>query len=46
MAVSTRFIVITLNRGRMTNANAIHGVWLGVESVSCVLSLRLEVVSI
>lgn len=41
LAVSTQFIVITHNRVTMTNADAIYGVSMGVDSVSRVLSMRL-----
>jgi chromosome segregation protein len=46
LAASTQFVVITHNRVTMTNANAIYGVSMGVDSVSRVLSMRLSEVPI
>ncbi|MGH2482343.1 MAG: chromosome segregation protein SMC, partial [Ktedonobacteraceae bacterium] len=42
LARSTQFIVITHNRVTMTSAQAIYGVSMGGDSVSRLLSLRLE----
>ena len=42
----TQFIVITHNRVTMTHANAIYGVSMGGDSVSRVLSMKLEEVAI
>ena len=42
----TQFIVITHNRVTMTHANAIYGVSMGGDSVSRVLSMKLEEVAL
>ncbi|MBF6589205.1 MAG: chromosome segregation protein SMC [Ktedonobacterales bacterium] len=42
LAEQTQFIVITHNRVTMTHANAIYGISMGADSVSRVLSMRLE----
>ncbi len=42
LAVATQFIVITHNRGTIEAADALYGVTVGDDSVSRVISLRLE----
>ena len=42
LAEQTQFIVITHNRVTMTHANAIYGISMGGDSVSRVLSMKLE----
>ena len=42
----TQFIVITHNRVTMTHANAIYGISMGGDSVSRVLSMKLEEVAL
>ncbi len=42
LAEQTQFIVITHNRVTMTHTNAIYGISMGADSVSRVLSMRLE----
>ena len=42
LAVRTQFIVITHNRGTIEAADALYGVTVGDDSVSRVISLRLE----
>ena len=42
LAERTQFIVITHNRVTMTHANAIYGITMGPDSVSKVLSMRIE----
>ena len=42
LAASTQFIVITHNRGTIEAADALYGVTVGEDSVSRVISLRLE----
>lgn len=46
LAENTQFIVITHNRVTMTHANAIYGISMGGDSVSRVLSMKLEEVPI
>ena len=41
-AVQTQFIVITHNRGTIEAADALYGVTVGDDSVSRVISLRLD----
>ena len=42
LAERTQFIVITHNRGTIEAADALYGVTVGDDSVSRVISLRLE----
>ena len=42
LATTTQFIVITHNRGTIETADALYGVTVGDDSVSRVISLRLE----
>ncbi|HET9681106.1 MAG TPA: hypothetical protein VFP19_03635, partial [Candidatus Limnocylindrales bacterium] len=42
LARQTQFIVITHNRGTIETADALYGVTVGDDSVSRVISLRLE----
>lgn len=42
LAAATQFIVITHNRGTIETADALYGVTVGNDSVSRVISLRLE----
>jgi chromosome segregation protein len=42
LAESTQFIVITHNRGTIEAADALYGVTVGDDSVSRVISLRLD----
>ena len=42
LARETQFIVITHNRGTIEAARTIYGVSIGADSVSRVLSLRLD----
>jgi chromosome segregation protein len=42
LARETQFIVITHNRGTIEAASTIYGVSMGADSVSRVLSLRLD----
>src|SRR5450759_3591203 len=42
LAARTKFIVITHNRGTIESADALYGVTVGDDSVSRVISLRLE----
>ena len=42
LAESTQFVVITHNRGTIEAANTIYGVSMGEDSVSKVISLKLE----
>ncbi|MGH2514801.1 MAG: hypothetical protein ACRDHP_04020, partial [Ktedonobacterales bacterium] len=46
LADNTQFIVITHNRVTMTHANAIYGISMGGDSVSRVLSMKLEEVPV
>ena len=46
LAEQTQFIVITHNRVTMTHANAIYGISMGGDSVSRILSMKLEEVPI
>jgi chromosome segregation protein len=42
LADRTQFVVITHNRGTIEAANTIYGVSMGEDSVSKVISLKLE----
>ena len=42
LTARTQFIVITHNRGTIESADALYGVTVGDDSVSRVISLRLE----
>ena len=42
LATNTQFIVITHNRGTIESADALYGVTVGDDSVSRVISLRLD----
>ncbi len=42
LAAATQFIVITHNRGTIESADALYGITVGDDSVSRVISLRLE----
>ena len=42
LAESTQFVVITHNRGTIRSADALYGVTVGNDSVSRVISLRLD----
>jgi chromosome segregation protein len=42
LAEATQFIVITHNRGTIEAADALYGVTVGDDSVSRIISLRLE----
>ena len=42
LAGSTQFVVITHNRGTIEAADALYGVTVGEDSVSRVISLRLD----
>ena len=42
LAERTQFIVITHNRGTIESADALYGVTVGDDSVSRVISLRLD----
>ena len=42
LAEHTQFVVITHNRGTIEAANTIYGISMGEDSVSKVISLKLE----